>query len=104
MSSEISKQEGKSEEEITLQQLRRFIKSEVENEERIQLATASYSTPEKKVGPRFSKNQNKSNTPTASSLLSTKDREEICIFCSGSHKSCNCFKAKTMNVEEKRKI
>lgn len=97
-----------SEEEFALQQLRKFIKSEVENEERISIAKSNFSV-EKKVSSRQPKLFGPS-IPSGASLVSTKsetkDRivESRCIFCSGFHRSVNCLKAKSMGLEQKRKV
>lgn len=92
-------------EEQTLKQLRKFIRSEVESEERITLAKSDYRAVKEvkaKVKPNISKID--IGLPTASCLVDKIRESPQCIFCNGSHKSINCFKAKEIGLNEKKRI
>ncbi|KAG5876970.1 hypothetical protein JTB14_027869 [Gonioctena quinquepunctata] len=76
-----------------LESLMSFVKSEVENEERISLAAEGFglnsgeSRHEKSNKPVL----NESSIPTATGLMNCNIVK--CIFCEGAHGSENCFKA-----------
>lgn len=95
--------ESTSLEERTLMQLRKFIKCEVESEERITLAKSGYRT-DHQVKPKSKPNFLKVDVPTASSLVNKIRDSHQCIFCCGAHKSANCWKAREMSLDEKRRI
>ncbi|KAG5865111.1 hypothetical protein JTB14_029502 [Gonioctena quinquepunctata] len=87
-----------------LESLMSFVKSEVENEERISLAAEGFglnsgkSRQEKSNKPVL----NEISIPTATGLMNCNIVK--CIFCEGAHGSENCFKAHKYSLYQKRKI
>ncbi|GBN46180.1 hypothetical protein AVEN_237442-1 [Araneus ventricosus] len=93
-----------SDSKTRLDSLLKFLKTEVESEERINLAMAGVCLKDGSSYKNGSK-LNKDKMCTAASLLSTSvTAEKLCVFCSGKHKSINCFKAQKIPYSEKLKI
>ncbi|GBL54168.1 hypothetical protein AVEN_92-1, partial [Araneus ventricosus] len=87
-----------------LDSLLKFLKTEVESEERINLAMTGFGLKDDS-SYKNGNNLNKDKMCTAASLLSTSvTAEKLCVFCSGKHGSTNCFKAQKMPYSEKLKI
>ncbi|GBM89881.1 hypothetical protein AVEN_111829-1 [Araneus ventricosus] len=86
-----------------LDSLLKFLKTEVESEERINLAMTGFGLKDDASYKNGSK-LDKDKMCTAASLLSTSvTAEKLCVFCSGKHESTNCFKAQKMPYSEKLK-
>ncbi|XP_043466423.1 uncharacterized protein LOC122501193 [Leptopilina heterotoma] len=93
-----------------LSKLLEFLRSEVENEERIHMAVNGFGV----FGEGVKKEKTKATKesawssrehPTASVLLtSDKPKKCVCIFCNGEHDSAVCEKAKRMSYEDRRNI
>uniref|UniRef100_A0A1Y1MG61 CCHC-type domain-containing protein n=2 Tax=Photinus pyralis TaxID=7054 RepID=A0A1Y1MG61_PHOPY len=86
-----------------LDKLMKFLRSEVENEERITLAIEGFSlsNDEKFKKPR-SKVETK--TSTASGLINSGITSfSKCTFCDGNHAAEQCFKSQKMTLDEKKK-
>ncbi|KAJ8941034.1 hypothetical protein NQ318_015510 [Aromia moschata] len=85
--------------EIRLKKLMAFLKHEVENEQRITLASEGFGLSERKVHAKPS-TKKQGDIPTATGLIN----HEVsgCIFCSSPHDSNLCFKAQKMSLEQKR--
>ncbi|KAJ8914063.1 hypothetical protein NQ315_017584 [Exocentrus adspersus] len=86
-----------------LKQLMRFLRSEVENEQKFALAAEGFGI---KGDPSYRK-KSKSEKPvasvsTAAGLVNCDVAK--CVFCGGSHDNESCFKARTMNLEQKREL
>lgn len=91
-----------------LTNLMKFLKAEVEGEERLKLARSGFDNVNHKEGyqdrargeikGKF-KFKKQANIPTASGFLTTKDRS--CIFCSKAHDSKNCYDSRLMTLDEK---
>ena len=88
--------------------LMKFLKAEVEGEERLKLARSGFDSFNRKEGYRDKvrgeiKNNFKSkkfpNIPTAAGFLATKDR--CCIFCDKTHESKNCYEARSLSLDDK---
>lgn len=98
--------------EQRLKNLMRFLRSEVENEQRIALAVEGFGLQEhnssvKSTGVIKPKNlQDKSsNLPTAMGLVNSDGAiAAICVFCMGSHNSDACYKAQRMSYSQKRDL
>ncbi|GBM11178.1 hypothetical protein AVEN_207717-1 [Araneus ventricosus] len=87
-----------------LDSLLKFLKTEVESEERINLAMTGFGLKDDS-SYKNGNNLNKDKMCTAASLLSTSvTAEKLCVFCSGKHGSTNCFKAQKLPYSEKLKI
>lgn len=91
--------DGESISKNRLDKLMNFLRSEVENEERISLATSGFSLTSK--NPTKPKKLQE-NIPTAASLVNVKETKPNCVFCEKNHNSADCFKASKMTIEEKR--
>ncbi|GBM07811.1 hypothetical protein AVEN_110604-1, partial [Araneus ventricosus] len=82
-----------------LTNLMKFLKTEVEGEERLKLARSGFDNTRRKEEYQV-KGENKgkfkckksANISTASGFLTTKDRS--CIFCNRAHESKNCYDAR----------
>ncbi|XP_070515344.1 uncharacterized protein [Cardiocondyla obscurior] len=90
-----------------LSQLISFLEGEVQNEERISmavkgfdLATDSTDGDKKRRAKMRAKNE---DTPTAMGLLTTKEKDSTCVFCSSCHDSARCEKAKKLSLYKRRK-
>ncbi|GBN02407.1 hypothetical protein AVEN_19019-1 [Araneus ventricosus] len=79
-----------------LDSLLKFLKTEVEPEERISLAMTGFGLKDEtsyKNGGKL----NKGEMCTAASLLNTAATvKKLSVFCNGKHESKNCFKAQKM--------
>ncbi|KAJ8968554.1 hypothetical protein NQ317_001752 [Molorchus minor] len=81
----------------------------VENEQRISLAcegfglAENYSNMKSKSNDEQSKKKPAKHSPTTAAGLVNTDNAK-CIFCTGSHGSDVCFKARKMTLEERRNI
>ncbi|CAL8117960.1 unnamed protein product [Orchesella dallaii] len=102
---------GANESEEELEKLMEFLKKEVQGEDNIKLACASFSSePQKNIQVRGSKPVKQiTPTPTAAGLLSTDDPEEklnasSCIFCNRNHLSELCGKADKISLDDKLKF
>lgn len=82
-----------------------FLKSEVEQEELVAMAAEGFGLTEHFSGKQR-RRETKAQVPTASGLLNSNPKfSEKCIFCdSPSHKAVDCKKAKSLTMEERRKI
>ena len=90
-----------------LTQLLEFVRKEVENEERIDMALSGFKVSSDQDATK--KNKGKSeptkNVPSATALLTAKDdRVVICIFCKGKHDSLSCETARKLSLDERRDI
>ncbi|XP_024875908.1 uncharacterized protein LOC112457210 [Temnothorax curvispinosus] len=94
--------------EERLTQLIKFLRSEVENEERISIAMHGFDL--KKDEPKTSKQKQRSEqakgTPSAISLHAQgKPNKPIdCVFCEKEHASVKCEKARKMTLDEKKSL
>ena len=91
-----------------LTKLLAFLRSEVENEERISMAVLGFSLSNdasdnsKKIKV---KTTNPKDIPTVANLLNVKTGKILqCVFCKSTHNSADCEKAKLLSLEERRKI
>ncbi|XP_054713062.1 uncharacterized protein LOC129222571 [Uloborus diversus] len=104
--------ESKDDSKTRLDSLMKFLKSEVENEESINLAVSGFgllrnkSSKENIEKKRINLNTYKDKIHTASALTASTHTTDFkrCAFCDGRHLSSNCFSAQKMNLVEKRKI
>ncbi|KAG5858367.1 hypothetical protein JTB14_019089 [Gonioctena quinquepunctata] len=87
-----------------LESLMSFVKSEVENEERISLTAEGFGLNSDKSRHKKANKpvSNEILIPTATGLMNCNIVK--CIFCEGAHGSENCFKAHKYSSEQKRKI
>ncbi|GBN21971.1 hypothetical protein AVEN_107040-1 [Araneus ventricosus] len=81
-----------------LTNLMNFFKTEVEGEERINLAMAEFGLIQKSSTQTFKKKQwhnGRNKISTAANLLTTsaKDSKQSCVFCTGTHSGADCFSA-----------
>nr|XP_042896066.1 uncharacterized protein LOC122268983 [Parasteatoda tepidariorum] len=86
-----------------------FLKAETEGEERINLAMSGFGLGSDEKRQPFKKKARDLPTkrfPTAANLLTTdvKDLKKVCVFCSGKHKSSDCFSARNMTLAERENI
>ncbi|XP_035226052.1 uncharacterized protein LOC118198471 [Stegodyphus dumicola] len=87
-----------------LDSLLKFLKSEVESEERISLAMAGFGL-KNEVTCGIKSIQIVHDRPsTPASLLSADSPAKKCVFCCGKHDSFNCFKAQKMPFSERQKL
>ncbi|GBN24772.1 hypothetical protein AVEN_11505-1 [Araneus ventricosus] len=85
-----------------------FLLDEIEGEERVSIASkcfTEYPSPKpwntKHVG--FKNREEFTQVPSASILIAASEKNpNACIFCSGIHKSGDCFKARKMSSEERQ--
>ncbi|XP_054713646.1 uncharacterized protein LOC129223104 [Uloborus diversus] len=86
-----------------LSNLMKFLKAEVEGEERLKLARSGLDNFSHKDGNRELKGkfkfQKQAHISTASSFLSTKDR--ACLFCDKMHDCKNCYGARALSLNER---
>ncbi|XP_050516071.1 uncharacterized protein LOC114341344 [Diabrotica virgifera virgifera] len=96
--------------ELKLVNLMSFLRSEVENEQKISLASdgfglaQNFSNLNLKSDSEHVRKRNVKREPlfyTAAGLLNSTDVVK-CLFCDGAHESTSCFKAQKMNLEEKK--
>ena len=82
-----------------------FLRSEVENEQRISMAMNGFSLNAQKSKKTKPRSETHKDIPTAMGLLTTKPVKNItCIFCGSEHESAECDKARKMSFFERRKI
>lgn len=95
--------------EKRLKELMSFLKNEVENEQRISLASEGFGLSsvtkfsDTEVCTKKTKNVEpkvQASVPTATGLVNVSDN---CVFCSGGHNSESCFKAQKMSLEQKKR-
>ncbi|KAJ8964429.1 hypothetical protein NQ317_017452 [Molorchus minor] len=84
-----------------LDDLMEFLRKEVENEERIQLAVSGFDLQKKKKNEVYCKES--SAIPTCSGLINHKNNGK-CIFCKNEHPSENCNEANKLSLADKKKI
>lgn len=103
--------------EIKLKNIMLFLRSEVENEERIDLASEGFGLVSnlEQLKIRHGKDKGKCSTGAGPSKFETRNLNMTaaglintdiakCIFCSGLHDNAACFKAQNMTLEERKKI
>jgi hypothetical protein len=92
--------------ETRLESLMGFLKSEVENEERITMAIRGFSLEGSTSGANSQKTDSSSRSkraiPTTAGLVNCKFGKITCVFCEGSHTSESCPKAQSLSFAEKR--
>ncbi|XP_018577341.1 uncharacterized protein LOC108915711 [Anoplophora glabripennis] len=93
--------------EIKLKNLMSFLRAEVENEQKICLASEGFGLLDNSVRSGSSVDHKKKSakdlsTATAAGLLNACVAK--CIFCAGCHSSDMCFKAQKMGYDEKKNI
>ena len=90
-----------------LTQLMEFLRKEVENEERIDMALSGFkiSADPDAVKKNKGKCEPTKNVPSATALLNVKDdRVSTCIFCKGKHDNLSCETARKLSLDERRDI
>jgi hypothetical protein len=94
--------------ETRLESLMSFLKNEVENEERINMAIRGFnlegSTRGAKPQKTESDSRNRRAIPTTAGLVNCKSGKITCVFCEGSHTSESCPKAQSLSFAEKRNL
>lgn len=99
--------EGEQNEE-RLTQLIKFLRSEVENEERITIAMHGFDLKkdERKTSKQKQHSDSAKNTPSAISLHAQgKPSKQLnCVFCESEHASMKCEKARKMTLDEKKSV
>ncbi|KAF6215693.1 hypothetical protein GE061_000024 [Apolygus lucorum] len=90
-----------------LEALMNFIKAEVDNEERIQLAHGF--TLGKERGSKCKQPESGESIPTTATILSvekskSRSKPPYCIFCERKHESRDCIKAQLMDFGVKREL
>ncbi|KAJ8957208.1 hypothetical protein NQ318_007770 [Aromia moschata] len=102
---------GDSPLEVRLKNILSFLRAEVENEQRIDLASEGFGLADNfktKYGTaNQSSKRNASKTPnnstfTAAGLVNVDVAK--CIFCTGVHESDKCFKAQNMTLDERKGV
>jgi hypothetical protein len=85
-----------------------FSKSEVENEERINIAIRGFDLEGSARGAKPLKTESDSRsrraTLTTAGLVNCKYGKITCVFCEGLHTSESCSKAQSLSFVEKRKL
>jgi len=85
-----------------------FLKSEVENAERINMAIRGFNLDGivkcAKPQKRESASLNKTAIPTTAGLFNYKSGKVLCVFCEVSHTSESCQKAQDFSFAEKRNL
>lgn len=96
--------------EERLVKFREFIKSEVQNEQRITLAMSKFGISDKSDSRlsqrRDTKHKSTVSSPTAMGLFAgngSDSKKSCCIFCDQSHSSTDCYKARDMSLDDKLK-
>ncbi|GFU25975.1 integrase catalytic domain-containing protein [Trichonephila clavipes] len=87
-----------------LDALLKFLKTEVESEERINLAMTCFDLTDATSYKRGSNLKKDKIFISASLLTSLVGAEKLCVFCSRKHEPTNCFKAQKMSYYEKLKV
>ena len=94
--------------ETRLESLMSFLKSKVENEERINMAIRGFSLEGSAWGAKPQKMESGSRSrraiPTTTGLVNCKSGKITCVFREGSHTSESCPKAESMSFTEKRSL
>jgi len=94
--------------ETRLESLMSFLKSEVENEERINMAIRGFSLEGSARGAKPQKTESDSHCrraiPTTAGLVNCKSGKIMCVFCDGSHTSESCPKEQSLSFVEKRNL
>ena len=96
--------------EDKLKGLMLFLQNEVENDQRIKLASEGFGlkpVASQKESGRAGvtlKHKFESGVPTAAGLINVNTLAKKCVFCEGSHESSNCFKAQQFSFEKKKSI
>lgn len=98
--------------EIRLKKLMLFLNQEVENEQRVTLATEGFGLNESMSSLKLNSSRpfkNKSvskesskELPTAAGLVNAEASR--CVFCEGTHDSDSCFKAQKMGFTQKKEV
>lgn len=96
---------GNSSMEIRLESLMKFLRGEVENEQRVTMAAQGLGLVS--VSLKDSSNPKKPNSletklPTATGLMNCDVTK--CIFCDGGHASDSCFKAQKFSIDQKKTV
>lgn len=86
-----------------LEKLMKFIKTEVDAEQRISMAMDGFGLAKKDFRTRTNKLSKNEEMATASELLVHNETRLVCIFCSKSHSSSDCFIAQKMSFDDKQK-
>jgi len=103
-----SKDDKTSAQQSPLDNLREFLKEEVENEQKIALAQSGFDSKgtsgrhKKSVHSRSKPHSTRENVPTASALFT--GGKSLCIFCDKSHESGKCGRAQSMTLQEKTQL
>jgi hypothetical protein len=84
-----------------LTSLMKFLKVEVEAEDRVNLAKESL-LQKKRGQDKIQSRSKEEKVPTATDLLSGSERR-LCVFCNKPHESKDCFSAPKLALEEKKK-
>lgn len=87
--------------EIMLKRLMLFLRHEVENEQRIVLATEDFRLSEHMTNIKISA-EKVGDLPTASGLMNQVVTS--CVFCTGSLNGGICFKSHNMTLDRKRDV
>jgi hypothetical protein len=94
--------------EALLESMMSFLKSEVENEERISMAIEGFSLEGSVRGVKPPKTESTSRRrraiPATDGLVNCKFGKIMCVFCEGSHTSESCPKAPGLSFAEKRNL
>lgn len=89
-----------------LESIMKFLKLEVESEERINLALAGFGIQDN--GSNNAQVKLPCYKPaTATELLTTSgidNKRQGCIFCDGRHEASNCFKAQKLSLPERQRV
>lgn len=88
-----------------LTNLMKFLKAEVEGEERLKLARSGLDNRkecyDKTRGEAKGKFGKQANVPTATGFLITKGNNNACIFCGKMHDSKNCYIVRSLSLDER---
>lgn len=92
-----------------LSKLLEFLRTEVENEERINMAVHGFAVQtegEKRERTKTSREKPSTSREiaTASALLANEENKEKSIFCSNPHESNKCKEARKMSLDARKKI
>lgn len=91
--------------ETRLESLKQFLRGEVENEQRIILATQGLglsSASGKDSSNAKNSKSSETRLPTAAGLMNCDVTK--CIFCDGAHASESCFKAQKFSIDQKKTV
>lgn len=91
-----------------LDDLMTFLRTEVEGEERINIAVSGFGlgSDSRKTSKKKYYVESEENIPSAVGLLNNSSTTKLmcCVFCDGNHFSASCFKAKKMSLEDKHNL